>query len=467
MNLQHEHAQTPAHRQRRDEANTRLNGRWLVLVKLIWVVLVVFILLFFFSSFVTFATYQQEICTNSDTSWIAACRLGQVFTAGAQIFGLALENYGVFTVALTLIWTFVWFLVAVVIFWQRSDNWMALLVALILIVEGSAATEIASGLTQVSWAGQAFVPLFQFLDGTSIILLAFLFPTGRFVPRWTLWLAIALIVLLGFQAFLPDSPVNVNNWPSLLNTLAILGIFGALSFSQVYRYRRVSSVRQRQQTRWVVFAFGIVLVGIGAALLGLELLPQYFPMLRLPPALYDVLDALAWQFSPVLIPIAFGIAILRSRLYDIDVLINRTLVYGTLTLTLVLIYVGCVIGLQSLLRGIFNQNSDVAIVGSTLVVAALFQSIRRRIQQIIDRRFYRPKYDAAKTLAAFSATLRNEVDLNTLHEQLLDVVQETMQPLHVSLWLRRPPRTENHSFSPGNPPSVEGGVREEIVGNGM
>jgi hypothetical protein len=136
-------------------------------------------------------------------------------------------------------------------------------------------------------------------------------------------------------------------------------------------------------------------------------------------------------------PLSLGIAIVRSRLWDIDLIINRTLVYGGLSGTLLAVYAGCIALLQALVRGLFHQTSDVAIVVSTLVIFALFESLRKRLQAIIDRRFYRRKYDAARTLAAFSATLRHEVDLSQLSEDLVAVVQETMQPAHISLWLHR------------------------------
>jgi len=196
----------------------------------------------------------------------------------------------------------------------------------------------------------------------------------------------------------------------------------------------VSTPVQRQQTKWIVLgatvAFGVV-IGI----LALSLLtPLSVASNNLGAALFFLA---IWPVALLLIPLSIGFSILRYRLYDIDLLINRTLVYGSLTALLALLYFGLIFALQSLFQGVFHQNNAVAIVVSTLVIAALFQPLRHRIQAIIDRSFYRRKYDAAKIVEAFSATLRNEVDLNQLSEQLIAVVQDTMQPAHVSLWLRK------------------------------
>ncbi len=245
--------------------------------------------------------------------------------------------------------------------------------------------------------------------------------------------------------------------------MQILGLVGL----QVYRYRRVSTFRERQQTKWVVFGLVVALGGfalfliIGSLFLPPELLNSSGAGVLLPTTVTDGLL--------LFIPISIAIAILRSRLYDIDTIINKALVYGGLSGILGALYAGLIIGLESLAGFITRQSSanPLVLVISTLAIFALFQPLRRRIQRIIDRRFYRRKYDAAKVVAAFSATLRNEVDLDQLRAQLLEVVQETMQPSHVSLWVRHPSRTETRSLQTDKPSPEEAGVHEEIAEHGV
>jgi hypothetical protein len=209
--------------------------------------------------------------------------------------------------------------------------------------------------------------------------------------------------------------------------------------AQVYRYQRVSSPTQRDQTKWVVCGFAawfllmLVLGGLYIILIGR---PSSQP--DLPWLSYVVVSrVVGWVGLSLLVPLSIGVAILRHHLFDIDVIINRTLVYSALAGALVLVYWGSVVLLQALFRVLTGQgSSELTIVASTLAIAALFTPLRHRIQAFIDRRFYRRTYDAAQVLAAFSARLREETDLDRLAEDVLAVVQETMQPTQVWLWLR-------------------------------
>lgn len=226
---------------------------------------------------------------------------------------------------------------------------------------------------------------------------------------------------------------NPENWPDLPYALFSLVWILTGVLAQTYRYRWVSGPVERQQTRWVVFGFAAALTGY-VAVISLRII---FPALE-PGSLADLTGAtVAWSFV-LLIPLSIGTAILRYRLFDIDIIINRTLVYGALTAMLAGFYFGGVIGLQFVFRTLTGQDSQLAIVASTLLIAALFSPLRRGIQSFIDRRFFCKKYDARKTLEAFSLKLRNETDLDCLNEELVSVVQETLQPAHVSLWLRKP-----------------------------
>jgi hypothetical protein len=266
---------------------------------------------------------------------------------------------------------------------------------------------------------------------TLVPLLMLLFPTGRLPSRrWRplVWISTTAGAMLLFLVLLFESPDQVGGMISIAAFVVVSVIFTSIllsALSIVVRYRWASGA-ERQQLKW--FALATVLVGVVIAghLLFLDLL--------LPEAFLNLLDAA----SITVLYMAVGIAILRYRLYDIDIIVNRTLVYGSLTVTLVLVYVGSVVGLQYILRALTGQESQLAIVASTLAIAALFNPLRSRVQAVVDRLFYRRKYDAAKTLEDFSAKLRDETNLDEVNSDLVRVVRNTMQPEHVTLWLREP-----------------------------
>jgi hypothetical protein len=221
--------------------------------------------------------------------------------------------------------------------------------------------------------------------------------------------------------------------------LSITVTWGSCTLVQVYRYRRLYTPTQRQQTKWVVFSLAVA----SALAAVMNLLFLIWPELSAPGSLVRLAGALGLALFWAPISLGVGIAILRSRLYDIDLLINRALVYGLLTAILGSLYAGGVLGGQRLVSalagahaGVSEPESPVSVALTTLLVVALFRPLRRRLQALIDRRFFRSKYDAAHAVAGFSATLRTEVNLHGLTDHLLGAIDDTMQPEHISLWLR-------------------------------
>jgi hypothetical protein len=204
--------------------------------------------------------------------------------------------------------------------------------------------------------------------------------------------------------------------------------------SLVMRYRR-SRGEERQQIKWIAFAASFVGLLYLIAMVCAFIFPSGAWFQAGSPLWLDLLGYAA-LISFTLVPIAVGFAVFRYRLYEIDIIINRALVYGSLTAMLALVYLCTVVVLQYLFRALTGQESQLAGVASTLAIAALFNPLRRRIQALVDRRFYRKKYDARKTLEVFSAKLRDETDLEALNAELLGVVRQTVQPQHASLWLR-------------------------------
>jgi hypothetical protein len=430
MNLHHAATQITSSHERYHEADTHLHGRWLLLARIVWFTLVVLILSIYIARLPDYFTELQTVCRLAPCSY---SQLSSDTVVALQHFGLSVGSYATFMVALATLVALAFFGTGGFIFWRKSDDWMALLFALICVIGGTmpvlwtVATSHSVWRLPVSFVTELLLLLF---------FLAFiLFPDGRFVPRWTRW----LFVVFGIESVIITYFTNLFTTPpegiEVLLALLFFSSYAALVIAQMYRYRYVSTLIQRQQTKWVVYGFTVNIV---VTILVFVLL--FLPILIFPRSLIPLLFLLVYICTMLLYPFTIGFAILRYRLWDIDVLINRTLVYGSLTVTLALVYFGLVIGLQWLVHLVTGTISEqpLVIVASTLAIAALFQPLRRRIQRVIDRRFYRRKYDAARIVAAFSATLRNEIDLSQLREQLITVVEETMQPSHVSLWLRPP-----------------------------
>jgi hypothetical protein len=416
-----------------DDLRPDLRGLPLRAAQVAWVaVALVALAIVFFSLpalYAQFTTHCREAA--------AVClERGQLTPEYAQAFreaGIPPRSYAILMVGVDAFSRLVWFAVGALIFLRRSRDPMALLVAFFLVSFGTAtfASDGVHALISTNPAWRIPGTGMQILGEVGAVMFFLLFPGGRFAPRWTRWLAVAFLAFQIPGYFFPNlySDLFPGNVEGLVFMSLVLGMLG----SQIYRYRRVSTPRQRRQTKWVV-AGSVVAI---CALFGLLTPLFFFPKAlgNSSPFVLSLASTLV-PLTMLLIPLSIGIAVLRSGLFDIDVVINRALVYAALTATLVLVYVGGVVGLQRLLTPLFGESNQLAVVASTLAIAALFNPLRRRIQRIIDRRFYRRKYDARRTLEAFSSKLRDETDLGALSDDTLAVVRDTMQPAHVSLWLK-------------------------------
>ena len=430
MNTQHA-AHTALGRELHNSSDTCLHGRWLLLLRVGWVVVTVLALGLFVASIPSYVAHLHLLCTGT----AAACTTSGQLTPGdvrrLHELGLSRDFYATYTIVLMSLAALGYWLVAAFLFWRKSDDRVALLAIVSLVTFPMVFNPGIHTLPSPWWS---LANVLSFLGSLCLVLFFYVFPSGHFVPSFTRWVTVVALLYWGFGYFFPAASFNPFSRSQVLNVLTYLGLLGGFVVTQIYRYRRVSSPVQRQQTKWVVY--GVSLGGGGY--LALFTFSLFFPSLFLTGSLASLIKLTVIYGLALLVPCSLCLAILRSRLWEIDLIINRTLVYGTLTALLALVYVGLVIGLSTLLRGIISQDNSVAIVLSTLSIAALCQPFRHRIRQVIDRRFYRRKYNAVQTLAAFSTTLRHEVDLDQLRETLLAVVQETMQPAHVSLWVRPP-----------------------------
>jgi hypothetical protein len=405
------------------QTDFQLEGIWLYLVRGVWIGLILVEVLVIIISLLASGPTLAICSWTDDTS----CAITPATIQALHHLGNAPESYLIYKFVLALVQSLVLLAIGAFIFWRKSTQLLCLVASFYFV--SIALWPFFTTRTYPPAVVIGYVYALCIYTAYGYFLVAF--PNGRFVPRWS-WLLVVLLLVQTILFEIPG-PFNLLFWPAPLFIAELVLMYGGLVGVQIYRYVRVSSYSQRQQTKWVVFGF--------AGMLGLDLLygliGLLMPGLAAPDSTYQLINGTLPSITSLIFPLSVAIAIQRTSLWDIDVLIRRTVVYAILTVFLALIYTGLVFVFGSLVRGIFNQQQNpLVIVASTLVIAALFQPLRHGIQRLIDRRFYRRKYDAAKTLAAFNATFREEVDLNQLREQLLSVVQVTMQPTHVSLWLR-------------------------------
>lgn len=406
-----------------------ISQRWLQPLRVAWVAVFAITVVMAAVALPLMYTQAHQLCLHT------ACngpQLTRVQTRSLHNLGLALDFYGTCVVALNLAFILVYCAIAGLIFLRRSHERMALLSAFFLLVFG--------GMTFPGTPSTiaAAYPVLQVPSGLMIVLGAtllavflFLFPSGRFVPPWSRWLVPILPLLQAPGALFPDSAFSLGALPLVVGGIPFLGILAFMLGSQIYRFRRVSTPVERQQTKWVVLGVGIGLGGFVVFVAAGASLPASYHDSFLATSIPNVVMYLFMM----LIPLSIAVAVLRYNLWEADALINRTLVYGSLTISLAGLYLLCVVGMQALFRAFTGQSSDLAVAVATLAVAALFNPWRRRVQGFIDQRFYRHKYNAARVLATFSTRLRDDVELRRLENDILAVVVETMQPSRVSLWL--------------------------------
>ncbi|UCC53391.1 MAG: hypothetical protein JSV68_05370 [Anaerolineaceae bacterium] len=362
------------------------------------------------------------------------------FAAALEQIGVSTDFFAVYFTLIEILFALLFMTIGVLIFWKASGDWMAILVSTAFITLG-VSTPLPDTLMVHNdlW----FWPVL-FLRALAInltLLMFYLFPDGHFVPGWTRLLSLGTILYSAswflFPELIPPTAVlaEAKGAQSLaqFSPLILLVVIGV--GSQIYRFNRVSSTVQRQQTKWVVLGIAAFLAIVWIILLPFGLLSSLRDSTE-QNVVYVVLAGPLLLVAMGLVPLSTALAILRYRLWDISIIVRKTVGYALLTTLLAIVYLGIVILLQSIFEAVSGQQSAISIVISTLVIAALFAPLRRWVQDFIDRRFYRRRYDAAQMLTRFSQTAREEVELEALTSELLHVVQDTMQPDSVSLWIK-------------------------------
>ena len=357
--------------------STRLRKLRLLLLRLLWVVVAISNVIIFF---VGFPLYYHQLLTTCPGG--GECNFGQLVSGNLialQQLGISLQTYATYMLIVSIICSSIFLVVGLLIFWRKSNEPIAILASIIFIAFGASGD--AHGNALVLLPSSLFSAILSFATALSTFLayvgigLFFaLFPTGRPVPRFAWLLGLLWFIQIIPWTAPPDTPLYIVNWPPIVFALEQLFMWGISISAQVYRYMRISNQIERQQTKWFVYGFSFAIL-IDVPYYALQ---SIFPALAAPTSAYQLLSGTVWETFLIVAPIAVGFAIFRYRLWDIDIVINRTLVYGTLTISVIVLYVLVVLGFGSLIQA---RGSLLLSLLATGLIAVLFQPSRERLQQ--------------------------------------------------------------------------------------
>jgi hypothetical protein len=423
-------------------AGTRLRGRQLLVARAACILLISLSLGMFTAALPARLVELRGVATQAWQSFRHLSPAGQqaILGLGINLAG-ALDRYPIAALGLEIGLMLLFLASTLVIVRHRSDDWMALFVAAALVAYGAFVIPPLDALMAAQPVWKLPGNLLQALGVTCALLFFYIFPDGRFTPGWTRGLIAAWGIWALAWVLFPASTLNLSNPFSLsfLWFLMLMLWWSTGLFAQIYRYWRVSNPVQRQQTKYIVFGVIIAVFGYGLYAPARFILPWVDPT-GLAALFYQLFGIPLFLLCVFSVPLTITFSILRYRLWDIDLFINRAMVYAALSAALALGYVGSVLLLQWLFHALTGEEqSEIVTAVSTLAIAATFQPVRRRIQDFVDRRFYRRKVEAEQLLAAFSASARDEVDLARLTDALLGVIDKTLSPAHVSLWMPTTP----------------------------
>ena len=417
-----------------NEAGTRLTGLRLLTIRAVWTALIVLSLAYFIANLPVYFVQLQTVCIQ------AVCVQWQLTPVNArtlQDIGLSVNQYAIFTLTLNLFSALVWFATGVFIAWRKSDDWLALLTALFLIIQGvlvlcgflsNGGVSTPLAYSSPTWyVPNAFLYL---LDAPLIILVFSLFPNGRFVPGWMRWLVPAEVVLnvISFLLYmsLQSKTVLIPFLSDALWLLTVVSIIGG----QIYRYQRVSSPMERQQTKWIIFA---TIVDLLLGMVYIFSAPLFLES-HTSGALYILLVKPLILLLDLFGPLCFGIAILRYRLWDIDVIINRTLVYGVLTVSIVALYILVVVGLGTLFQAQGNLSISLLATG---LIAVLFQPLRTRLQRVVNQLMYGERDDPYGVLSRLGQRLEATLAPDAVLPTIVETVAQALKLPYTAITLKQ------------------------------